>query len=145
MTDRTALLGSWKLVSTQLKLSDTGEIINLYGPDPLGFLLFHPCGRMMILITPSGPRNRLGFTGGYTGKYRIRGDTLFVQVDVATHPSQAGTEQLRLIRLAGDTLTLITPEQAFVQYGGRVGIGTVVWERERELTRPRSDEQRERL
>ncbi len=101
MVDRTALLGSWRLVSTQLKLSDTGEIIDLYGPDPLGFLLFHPCGRMMIVITPSGPRNRLGFTGGYTSIYRVRGDTLFVQVDVATHPSQAGTEQMRLIAWQG--------------------------------------------
>lgn len=130
MIDCTALLGSWKLVSNQLKLSDTAEVVDLYGPDPSGFLLFHPCGRMMTVITPSGARNRLGFTGGYTGMYRVRGDTLFVQVDVATHPSQAGTEQMRLIRLSGDSLTLITPEQAFGQYGGRVGIGTIVWERE---------------
>ena len=85
---------------------------------------------MMVVITPSGPRSAPGFTGGYTGKYRVEDDALLVQVDVATHPSQAGTEQHRLIRLAGDTLTLITPEQAFGQYGGRMATGTVVWERE---------------
>jgi len=54
MTDGTAPLGSRKLVSIQLTATDSGEIIDVYGPDPLGFLLIHPCGRMMVVITPSG-------------------------------------------------------------------------------------------
>lgn len=37
MIDRAKLLGAWKLVSIQLKMSDNGEIIDLYGPDPLAY------------------------------------------------------------------------------------------------------------
>jgi hypothetical protein len=54
--DRQALLGAWKLISIQLKMSDTGEIVDLYGPEPIGACLFDPSGRLMVVITPSGPR-----------------------------------------------------------------------------------------
>jgi hypothetical protein len=92
---------------------------------------------MMVVITPSGPRDARSFAGGYSGRYRVEDNELITQVDVATHPAQAGTEQKRSILLDGDTLTLVTPEQAFGHWGGpfgqsgnRIAIGTVVWKRE---------------
>ena len=38
--DRQMLLGAWKLKSVQLKMADTGEIVDLYGPEPIGACLF---------------------------------------------------------------------------------------------------------
>jgi hypothetical protein len=128
--DRQALLGAWKLISIQLKMSDTGEIVDLYGPEPVGACLFDPSGRLMVVITPSGPRESPGFVGGYSGKFCLDGDTLVTRFDVAIHPSQDGTEQRRSVDLQGDILTLTSPEQAFGQYDGRVAVGTVVWQRE---------------
>ena len=89
MTNRTALLGSWKLVSIQQKLSDNGEIIDRYGADPLGFCWFHPCVRMIMVITSSGPRNTPGLLAAKRACH-VEDDALVVQVDVATYPSQAG-------------------------------------------------------
>jgi hypothetical protein len=130
--EQAALIGSWKLTSIQLKMSDTGEIIDLYGPAPLGFCLFDVSSRMIVVITPSGPRKEPGFVGGYSGRYHIEGDTLVTRFDVAIHPSQAGTVQKRRIVMGGDTLTLVSPEQVFGQYGGRSAVGTVVWQRDRQ-------------
>ena len=130
LIDRQALLGAWKLISIQLRMSDTGEIVDLYGPEPIGACLFDPSGRIMVVITPSGPREAPGFVGGYSGKYHLDGGTLVTRFDVAIHPSQAGTEQRRSVALQGDILTLTSPEQAFGQYGGRMAVGIVVWQRE---------------
>ena len=100
--DRQMLLGAWKLKSVQLKMADTGEIVDLYGPEPIGACLFDSSGRMMVVITPSDPREAPGFVGGYSGKVQLHGDTLVTRLDVAIHPSQAGTEQRRSVALQGD-------------------------------------------
>ena len=73
---------------------------------------------MMVVITPSDPREAPGFVGGYSGKVQLHGDTLVTRLNVAIHPSQAGTEQRRSVALQGDILTLTSPEQAYGQYGG---------------------------
>src|SRR4051794_41482551 len=98
--DRDSLLGSWKLISIQFKASDNGEVIDLYGPDPIGFCLFDPGGRMMVVITPSGKREVPGFVGGYSGKYRIEDNVLVTRFDVAIHPSQFETAAFPFSRLA---------------------------------------------
>jgi hypothetical protein len=35
------LIGTWRLISIQFELADTGERFDLYGPHPLGFLILY--------------------------------------------------------------------------------------------------------
>jgi hypothetical protein len=41
------LLGTWRLESLRLRMEDTGEVVEPFGPDPRGSIIFTPDGRMM--------------------------------------------------------------------------------------------------
>jgi hypothetical protein len=45
------LLGTWRLESLQLHMEDTGEVVEPFGPDPRGSIIFTLDGRMMTVIT----------------------------------------------------------------------------------------------
>src|SRR4029077_11716504 len=47
------LLGTWRLESLRLRMEDTGEVVEPFGPDPRGSIIFTPDGRMMTVITAS--------------------------------------------------------------------------------------------
>jgi hypothetical protein len=51
MNTRSSLVGTWKLVSVKFELTDTGETIDMYGPEPLGFLIVTAEGRFMVVET----------------------------------------------------------------------------------------------
>ena len=69
----------------------------------------------------------------YTGKYRVEGDYLVTNVDVAWYEVWAGTEQRRQFKLEGDKLTILTKPQPIC--AGRRAKAmvshVVVWERDK--------------
>lgn len=138
MVDAASLLGSWRLVSIQVRHEGSGEVADLHGPDPQGYIVFTP-ERMAVLITSSGRTPPAGEAGAaalfqglsaYTGRYRLEGDRLITDVDVAWHPAWVNTEQPRHSVLDGDTLTLTTDVQDHPARPGQKLHGTVVWTRE---------------
>src|SRR5262249_28056415 len=44
------LLGTWKLISMQRKIVETGQTLDAFGPNPSGFLMYGEAGRMIVLI-----------------------------------------------------------------------------------------------
>lgn len=133
------LLGSWRLVSIQVRLEDTGETLDLHGAAPRGAILFLPGGRMATLISNSGrtpPKTDAEaaalFRGlsAYSGRYRIEGARVLVEVDVAWHPDWEDTRQWRNVSIEGDRLTLTTDLQDHPAHPGRPLRGIVVWTRE---------------
>lgn len=54
------LLGTWKLVSAVREEVPSGAKVDLFGPNPVGYLSYAPDGRMLALIvrgervTPAG-------------------------------------------------------------------------------------------
>jgi hypothetical protein len=46
-----SLVGTWQLVSVKFGLSDTGESIDMYGPEPLGYFILTAEGRLMVIET----------------------------------------------------------------------------------------------
>lgn len=103
------LIGLWRLVSAKLEDLDNGEIEDAYGPDPLGYLLFAPGGRMLSLLT--GGANRGNDPAGYfssmvaySGKYKVDGDRLITNVDVAWFPAWLGSQQERSFSVERDAL-----------------------------------------
>jgi hypothetical protein len=137
--DQHELVGSWRLVSIRTTLSDTGETIDLFGTDPLGYGIFTFDGRWMVMVTSvsrtasdtEGQTDNSGRFGAYSGRYFLAGNKVTVRVDVASRPESMGQEQVRFAVLNGDILTLTTPEQELEWAGGSKGVGTAVWERER--------------
>lgn len=138
--DRDKLLGVWRLVSAQIRFEDTGEVTDLYGPNPQGFAVFSPEGRVAIIFTATGrkpPRTDAeaaalyGNMSAYTGRFSLVGNQIVIEVDVAWHPAWDGSRQPRFYELAGDRLTLKTAEVLEHPFHpGRPLRGVVVWTRD---------------
>ena len=134
------LAGSWKLIYIKTEIADTKEIVDVFGPDPLGYGVFTVDGRWIVIITASGltePDNDqqraavYNALGAYSGRYKLEGNQLTIKVDVASNPGAIGREQIRFAALNGDRLVLTAPRDRLRRLQGREGIGVVTWERER--------------
>ena len=130
------LIGVWQRLSIQAEFADSGEIVDVYGPRPTGFLILTDGGRMMAVVTagdrapPDADRAAL-FENmmSYTGNYRLEGDKFITKVDVAWHPAWNGTEQPRFFQLDGEVLSLTTPRQTHPRFPGRSLRGVMTWRR----------------
>jgi hypothetical protein len=116
--DRTALVGTWKLVSYAVEVQATGAKLPLMGQDPTGFATFLPDGRVFFIIT--GGQRQHGTTDharadlmsslvAYTGTYSVAGNTWTTKVDVAWDPEWVGTEQPRSFERDGERLRVVSP------------------------------------
>ena len=137
-SDAERLIGSWRLISIQVRMEDTEELLDLYGPDPRGTIAFG-AGRMAAIVAASGrapPTNETEtaavFRGmmAYAGRYTVEGDRIVTEVDAAWHPAWADTRQVRFVDLDGDRLTLTTEVQGHPAHPGRRMRGIVVFTRE---------------
>src|SRR3954466_9996398 len=104
--DCSKLVGSWKIISAEGRFVDSNDVVQLLGPDPLGYCMFDDGGRW-IVVTTAAPsptvtdaecaewfRQRMG---AFSGRYEARGDTITVKVDVAWNPAFVGAEMPRQI------------------------------------------------
>jgi len=132
------LFGTWKLLSIQFVITQTGESMQMYGADPLGYIVFTPDERMMTIITSNG-RKALDNESGdaalfrsmmaYCGPFRIAGNQFITKVEVSWHPEWLGTEQARIFSVADDTLSITTVETLHPMFPGRKGRGVLKWQR----------------
>lgn len=104
-----AVIGLWRLVSARLEDLNTGEVEDPYGPDPLGYLLVAPGGRIMSFLTSKepaadDPAALFNSMMAYSGTYRIDGDRWITTVDIAWFPGWIGTHQERTFSVEGDDL-----------------------------------------
>lgn len=133
------VFGTWRLVSMRIQVAgDDAPGHGLFGPDPFGRAIFTPdhYGIGYIARSNRKPASNdaeaaalLRSMIAYTGRFRIDGDRMITAVDGAWSEDWNGTEQVRFIRLEGDTLTLTTPEQPSRTFGKPM-VGTLVWRRE---------------
>ena len=134
-----SVLGLWKLLSARVQMEDTGEMLDLFGPDPQGFFVFGSDGRMMTILSASGrilpanePDMAAAFRGmmAYTGRFIVEQNQVVIEVDVAWHPAWENTRQVRFFELKGDRLTLTTEIQGHPSYPNRKLRGIIAWIRE---------------
>ncbi|MGV8989537.1 MAG: lipocalin-like domain-containing protein [Cypionkella sp.] len=130
------MYGFWKLVSLRFVISDTGESGDMYGADPVGYLVMTAEGRMMAVITANGRDPAQGEAAlfntmmAYSGAFRIEGEDQFItDVEVSWHPGWVGTEQARTFSVQGDTLFITTAETTHPQFPGGTGRGVLEWHR----------------
>jgi hypothetical protein len=138
------IVGTWKLVSYASEDPDTKEITYPLGAHPKGYLTYTAGGRMFAVVAkeqrallaggnrinaPAEDRAQAFSTStGYTGTYTFTGDRVVHHVDVAVNPNWVGTDQVRYLKLDGNTLTLKTPPLPTLP-DGKSRVSTVVWER----------------
>lgn len=134
------LFGSWRLISFQLKVvGEDAEPKDIFGPDPIGRIIFSPEHRVVVFISRAGRRPPtseseaaalLSSMTAYTGKFRLEGDKFITQVDGAWNEFYHGSEQVRYFDLTGDKLSIRTPEQPSGILIGKRTVATLVWQRE---------------
>ena len=136
------LLGAWRLAEYAFTDGD-GAVTHPWGESAEGLIIFEASGQMSAQIMRPGRETvpppgdgdgdaarpaEQAFRGyvAYFGSYEVDAEagTLSTRVTGALNPAMVGTEQRREFELAGDRLTLRTPET-----GPRNTSGVLVWER----------------
>jgi hypothetical protein len=129
-------IGTWRLLAFKRSFSDTGELIDMMGPDPQGVITLGADGRMSAVITASGrspempPSELFGNLMAYAGRFTLEGGRFVTDVDVAWHPSWVGTQQVRYFEFHEDELHITTAEQTHPAFPGRIGRGVLIWRRD---------------
>jgi lipocalin-like protein len=136
------LVGTWRLVSTEQRLSDgTVRPSPLYGPKGVGYLIYGPSGRMCAMLmdpsrarwkaedSPTDAELRATFEHfvAYCGRYEVNDKEKAVihHVEMDLVPNSTGVERKRYAELAGNRLKLRPAEalaSGVVEY-------TLTWER----------------
>jgi hypothetical protein len=134
-------VGAWRLVSCEYR-SMAGEVINPFGENPFGYLLYTEDGYMSATImSPDRPNfSSEDIRGGtseekavaydtylsYAGRYEIRGEKVIHHAEVSLTPNQTGKPQERFWEFEGDRLSLRTAPILLV---GALRTARLVWER----------------
>lgn len=133
------VVGAWRLTGAYFVAQDTGERLDLLGPEPFGFAVIESNGRMMAFLTSAG-RTPAASTSdmvalyksmiAYTGRWSIDGEKFVTKVDGAWDPSWVGTEQVRYYALERQKLSVRSAPAEHPKFPGQKIIAYVDWQRE---------------
>lgn len=118
-----SLAGAWQLETFVIDAAGGVEKPR-FGPNPVGYLIYTPSGRMSAtlmgahrsqLAAPDGASSSHSELVGslaeflsYAGRYEIRGNHVFHHVEVSVFTNLVGTTLERAFVLSGDELTIRT-------------------------------------
>ena len=138
-----ALVGTWKLVSAKIT-TDTGEVRNAWGDDPVGFLTYTADGRMSAILTLGGRKplsvsdfisapaseraDAFAAMTAYAGRYTFSGGKVIHHVEAASMPNDVGVDLERQVRFDRDRLILLVAKP-YLRGGIMVRSQELVWER----------------
>jgi len=134
-----ALAGSWKLVSCLMEDAETKEQKPLWGEAPNGRLVLTAGGRWIAVQTAEGRKppktadERIAaFLSmlAYSGTYRVEGNAIVIDVDIAWDESWVGTKQVRYFRIEGGELHIEAAPQPMANFGGKTLRALLVWKKE---------------
>ena len=112
------LTGTWRVISVNTEFQLSGQREPAFGPEPSGFFVFTAEDRAIALITAKErqPGNSLEHLAAlcrsmmaYSGPFRVEGDKLIIDVDISSNQAWTGGAQQRFIKIAGDTMEMVTP------------------------------------
>src|SRR5262245_63379445 len=136
------LAGTYKLISSTRKILDTGEVLDTWGKNPKGFIMYGKDGRMLVLIVrrdrpkPEGidkitDQQRADLhrsMTAYGGTYKFDGKRVEYNIDISWNELFTGTTLVRQITKDDDRLTYTSPPARF-SGDGRMSQNTLVWEK----------------
>ena len=134
------LVGTWRVVTVE-RTTENGDVVEPFGSDPDGILIYGADGMTTAVVGASGrPLLDLDLiearvtapdadlaeafrtASGFAGSYEITGDVVVHRILVSTVPNWVGTEQVRPFAIDGDLLTLRPPGWRLV--ARRLGAGS---------------------
>ena len=135
------VIGTWRLQSYVREVSATGQRYNLFGDKPDGYIGYAPDGRMYAIFvntertkpqetvaTDEEKAKLFSTITAYAGTYTLEKDKVVHHVDISWNQAWTGTDQVRLYKLDGDTLTITTaPYKSYAD--GQEGISILVWKK----------------
>jgi hypothetical protein len=137
--ERSALIGSWKLVSWQV-IQEDGTARDVFGARPKGYLVITPEGRSIVVTTAEGRKGGMSDTEraalhksmlAYSGRYRVEGGDFITKVEVSWNEDWNGTEQRRHFRIEGNRLSIDSAPAPSIIFRGKTDFRRIVWEREK--------------
>ena len=115
------LAGTWRVLSVDTEFQSSGKKEPTFGPGPNGFFVFTPEGRVIALVTArereagNSPEQLAALQRtvmAYSGPFRMDGDKLTIDVDISSNQTWTGSAQERYIKIAGDSMEMVTPWMA---------------------------------
>jgi lipocalin-like protein len=140
VAEEVVLSGTYKLVSEQRTIVDTGEVIST--TNSRGYISYDLDGRVMVLIVRN-PRPRpesaekitdqqridlLRTMTAYAGTYKFDGSSIEHDIEISMNEVWSGTKQLRTIKRDGEHLVYTTLPFPF-HTDGKMSINTLTWEK----------------
>jgi hypothetical protein len=136
------LSGTYRLVSSTRKILDTGEVLNTYGKQPTGYIMYGKDGRLLALIVRDDRPKPISIEKAtseqqaalfrsmlaYGGTYKFDGKSIEHHIDISWNELWTGTTQIRDIRKEGDKLIYTTRPAPF-SADGKMSIVTLIWEK----------------
>jgi Lipocalin-like domain len=135
------LIGTWRLVSNTLEEIPSGAKTDLFGPNPIGYIMYGADGRMMILqvrsqrpipaaaaVTSTEAEALFRSLLAYGGTYSVSGDVVTHHVDISWNQSWTGTEQVRHFKFEGNRVELATDPSPDPIHG-KMSVRRLVWEK----------------
>jgi hypothetical protein len=134
------LVGSWRVVSLKMSYVSDNTEQDVLGANPIVRIVYSADRHFAVFISrrdrkpPHNDADAAALLHGmvaFTGTFRIEGDRVIYTVDGAWNESYP-KEQVRILRVDGDTLTSTSPEQQpSTFFPGKSFIGITVFVRER--------------
>ncbi len=119
MGSAAALHGTWRMVSWTRRAVATGVVTNAMGPDPVGYLSYHPDGRVMAVVVS---RERAALKGevptdaekvalfdsmlAYAGTYTFENGRVVHHVDASWNPAWGVSDLIRPFSIDGNRLVI---------------------------------------
>jgi len=138
-SDAKGLTGVWRLVAFDVEDQATGERQPRFGTIPKGRLVLQENGLMIVILTaesrtaPKTDEDRVESFNtviAYSGRYRVDGDQLSTDVDIAWNEAWVGTAQLRWYRFVDSRLRLSSAWAPSAFDPTMTVRGILEWERE---------------
>jgi Lipocalin-like domain len=114
---RSAVLGSWRMISWTVENLRTGERRDALGPDPRGWIVYTP-ERVMVLVLKAERKKPAKLVPtveeklalydtmfAYSATYTVHPDRVVHHLDMSWNEAWTGTEQVRFCKIDGDRLT----------------------------------------
>lgn len=142
LAEPTDLYGTWKLINFQRKIVETGQVEEVFGRSPTGFLNYGPDGRMIVIIVRdqrtkpaslqdlTDPLRAELFKGliAYAGTYTFDGKSVTHHIDASWNEVWTGTDQTRDVTIQGDRI-LLTTRPAPSSMDGKPSVGILTWQK----------------
>jgi hypothetical protein len=141
MRSNNPLVGTWKLISFELRLQD-GTTRHPWGNNVAGQVMYGPDGFMagsfmktdrsafeasdVMAGTPLEFEAAMKSYVGYAGPYSLQSNRVIHHAEVSLFPNWTDTKIERFFEVQGSKLTLSTPPLIF---GGMQGTAALVWQK----------------